>query len=88
MADYKIRVNGITSSSQPPVYHGVFGGKEEAEKALGGFNDFHPIGELEPQDISNSILFLLSDSIVVKVLFGTQTVELWPEEINCNNKRL
>ena len=63
LTDYKIRVNAVSPAVvNTPVYHGVFGGKEEAEKALGGFNDFHPIGRIgTPQDISNSILFLLSD---------------------------
>ena len=43
-------------------YHGVFGGKAEAEEALKGFNAFHPIGRNgTADDIANSILFLLSD---------------------------
>ena len=36
--------------------------KEEAEKALVGFDAFHPIGRIgTPADIANSITFLLSD---------------------------
>ncbi len=63
LADDNIRVNAVSPAVvNTPVYHGVFGGKEEAEKALEGFNEFHPIGRNgTPSDISNSILFLLSE---------------------------
>lgn len=63
LADYNIRVNAVSPAVvNTPVYHGVFGGKDEAEKALEGFNGFHPIGRNgTPNDIANSILFLLSE---------------------------
>lgn len=63
LADDNIRVNAVSPAVvNTPVYHGVFGGKEEAEKALEGFNNFHPIKRNgTPTDISNSILFLLSE---------------------------
>lgn len=63
LADDKIRVNAVSPAVvATPVYHGVFGGKQEAEEALEGFHGFHPIGRNgTPTDISNSILFLLSD---------------------------
>ncbi|MCG9790848.1 SDR family NAD(P)-dependent oxidoreductase [Flavobacterium algicola] len=63
LAADNIRVNAVSPALvNTPVYHGVFGGKEEADKALVGFNDFHPIGRFGvPEDIANSILFLLSD---------------------------
>ena len=63
LADDNIRVNAVSPAVvNTPVYHGVFGGKEEAEKALEGFNEFHPLGRNgTPSDISNSILFLLSE---------------------------
>ena len=63
LADYNIRVNAVSPAVvNTPVYHGVFGGKEEAEKALEGFHNFHPIGRNgTAQDIANSIVFLLSD---------------------------
>lgn len=63
LADYNIRVNAVSPAVvNTPVYHGVFGGKDEAEKALEGFHGFHPIGRNgTPQDIANSIVFLLSD---------------------------
>jgi len=63
LADDNIRVNAVSPAVvSTPVYHGVFGGKEEAEKALEGFNGFHPIGRNgTSSDIANSILFLLSD---------------------------
>lgn len=63
LADFNIRVNAVSPAVvNTPVYHSVFGGKAEAEKALEGFNTFHPIGRIgTPKDISNAILFLLSD---------------------------
>lgn len=63
LADYNIRVNAVSPAVvNTPVYHGVFGGAEEAEKALDGFHGFHPIGRNgTPTDIANSILFLLSE---------------------------
>ena len=63
LADDNIRVNAVSPAVvNTPVYHGVFGGKEEAEKALEGFNGFHPIGRNgTPDDIANSILYLLSE---------------------------
>lgn len=63
LADHNIRVNAVSPAVvSTPVYHGVFGGKEEAEKALEGFHAFHPIGRNgTPQDVADSITFLLSD---------------------------
>ena len=63
LADHNIRVNAVSPAVvETPVYHGVFGGKAEAEEALKGFNAFHPIGRNgTADDIANSILFLLSD---------------------------
>ncbi|QTD38412.1 SDR family oxidoreductase [Polaribacter batillariae] len=64
LADFGIRVNAVSPAVvNTPVYHGVFGGKDEAEKALEGFNGFHPIGRNgSPEEIANSIVFLLSDN--------------------------
>ncbi len=63
LADHNIRVNAVSPAVvDTPVYHNVFGGEEEANKALEGFHNFHPIGRNgQPRDIANSILFLLSD---------------------------
>lgn len=63
LADFNIRVNAVSPALvNTPVYHGVFGGKAEAEEALVGFNAFHPIGRVgEASEIAESILFLLSD---------------------------
>ena len=63
LSEHKIRVNAVSPAVvNTPVYHGVFGGKDKAEEALAGFNDFHPIGRNgTPEDIANSILFLLSE---------------------------
>lgn len=62
LADHKIRVNAVSPAVvATPVYDGVFGGRNEATEALKGFNAFHPIGRNgTPEDISNTILFLLS----------------------------
>lgn len=63
LADHNIRVNAVSPAVvKTPVYHGVFGGEAEAEKALEGFHAFHPIGRIgTPNDIANIIKFLLSD---------------------------
>ena len=63
LADEGIRVNAVSPAVvDTPVYHGVFGGKEEAEKALVGFNNFHPIGRNgNASEVAESIVFLLSD---------------------------
>ena len=63
LADHNIRVNAVSPAVvNTPVYHGVFGGEAEAQEALKGFNAFHPIGRNgTPEDIANSITFLLSD---------------------------
>ena len=63
LAEYNIRVNAVSPALvETPVYDSVFGGKAEAKEALVGFNAFHPIGRNgQPQDIANSISFLLSD---------------------------
>lgn len=63
LADHKIRVNAVSPAVvETPVYDSVFGGKEEANKALQGFHDFHPIGRYgKPEDVANTISFLLSD---------------------------
>lgn len=64
LADFGIRVNAVSPAVvDTPVYHGVFGGKEEAAKALEGFHNFHPIGRNgSAQDVADSIVFLLSEN--------------------------
>ncbi len=63
LADYKIRGNAVSPAVvETPVYESVFGGKEEANTALQNFHGFHPLGRNgKPQDIANTITFLLSD---------------------------
>ncbi|MGH1335867.1 MAG: SDR family NAD(P)-dependent oxidoreductase [Aureispira sp.] len=63
LGDDNIRVNAVSPAVvNTPVYHGVFGGEAAAQEALVGFNGFHPIGRNgTPEDIANSIVFLLSD---------------------------
>jgi NAD(P)-dependent dehydrogenase (short-subunit alcohol dehydrogenase family) len=62
LADYNIRVNAVSPAVvNTTLYHGVFGGKEAAEKALEGFG-FHPIGKIGSADeVANAVVFLLSD---------------------------
>ena len=63
LAEFNIRVNAASPAVvNTPVYHDVFGGRDESEIALEGFHAFHPIGRNgTPEDIANAILFLLSD---------------------------
>jgi len=63
LAEHKIRVNAVSPAVvDTPVYHSVFGSEDAAKEALVGFNDFHPIGRNgTPQDIADTIIFLLSD---------------------------
>jgi len=63
LAGNNIRVNAVSPAVvATPVYDGVFGGRAEATEALKGFNAFHPIGRNgTPNDIAESILFLLSE---------------------------
>ena len=63
LADYNIRVNAVSPAVvDTPVYHSVFGGEANAHEALQGFHGFHPIGRNgTPEDVANSITFLLSD---------------------------
>lgn len=63
LAEHKIRVNAVSPAVvKTPIYES-FINPEEVDEALEGFNEFHPIGRVGlPQDIANSISFLLSDS--------------------------
>ncbi len=63
LSDYNIRVNAVSPAVvQTPVYDKVFGGKEQASKALEGLNSFQPIGRNgQPEDVARVIAFLLSD---------------------------
>lgn len=63
LGDANVRVNAVSPAVvETPVHHGVFGGAEEANKALQGFHGFHPIGRNgKAQDVTDAILFLLSD---------------------------
>lgn len=63
LGDAGVRVNAVSPAVvATPVYHGVFGGAAEADKALEGFHGFHPIGRNGTvDDIAEAIVFLLSD---------------------------
>ncbi|WDG08977.1 SDR family NAD(P)-dependent oxidoreductase [Vibrio campbellii] len=62
LAANNIRVNAVSPAVvKTPIYEG-FIPKEEVNEALQGFNNFHPIGRVgTPQDVANTIVFLLSE---------------------------
>ncbi|ODV41038.1 sugar dehydrogenase [Cupriavidus sp. UYMMa02A] len=62
LAPKHIRVNAVSPAVvQTPIYEG-FIPKAEVHSALQGFNNFHPIGRVgTPQDVAETITFLLSD---------------------------
>jgi len=63
LAEYKIRVNAISPAVvKTPIYES-FINPEELDGVLASFDGFHPIGRIgTPDDIANSILFLLKDA--------------------------
>lgn len=63
LAEHNIRVNGVSPAVvKTPIYE-AFIDPKEVDSALEGFNDFHPIGRIgTPDDVANSILFLLQDT--------------------------
>lgn len=62
LAEAGIRVNAVSPAVvKTPIYE-AFIDPTEMDEALAGFNDFHPIGRIgTPQDVANTIGFLLSD---------------------------
>lgn len=62
LAEFNIRVNAVAPAVvKTPIYES-FIAPEEVDSALAGFNGFHPIGRIAtPDEVANSILFLLSD---------------------------
>ncbi|WP_024606947.1 SDR family oxidoreductase [Pseudoalteromonas sp. TAB23] len=62
LSDYNIRVNAVSPAVvKTPIYE-AFINPNDMDEVIAGFNDFHPIGRVgTPQDIANSIAFLLSD---------------------------
>ena len=62
LAEHNIRVNAVSPAVvNTPIYE-AFINPEDVHEALQGFNDFHPIGRVgTPQDVANSICFLLSE---------------------------
>lgn len=63
LADHNIRVNAVSPAVvKTPIYE-TFIGPADMDDVLAGFNGFHPIGRIgTPDDIANSIVFLLQDS--------------------------
>lgn len=62
LAEHNIRVNAVSPAVvKTPIYE-AFISPADMEATLANFNDFHPIGRVgTPEDIANSICFLLSD---------------------------
>lgn len=62
LSEFNIRVNAVAPAVvKTPIYHS-FIDKNALDDALAGFDDFHPIGRIgTPEDIANSICFLLSE---------------------------
>lgn len=62
LADANIRVNAVSPAVVVTPIYKAFIEKDKIEETLQGFNSFHPIGRVgTPQDIANTITFLLSD---------------------------
>ncbi|AOT06867.1 SDR family NAD(P)-dependent oxidoreductase [Pseudoalteromonas luteoviolacea] len=62
LADNHIRVNAVAPAVVHTPIYGAFIPPAEIKQTLAAFNEFHPIGRIgEPDDVANSILFLLSD---------------------------
>lgn len=62
LAEHKIRVNAVSPAVVVTPIYGAFIEEDKIEETLQGFNGFHPIGRVgRPQDIAESIYFLLDD---------------------------
>ncbi|MDM7862313.1 SDR family oxidoreductase [Alteromonas sp. ASW11-36] len=63
LASDNIRVNAVSPAVvKTPIYE-TFIDPKEVDQALAGFDGFHPIGRIgTPEDVANSIVFLLSDT--------------------------
>lgn len=62
LAEHNIRVNAVSPAVvKTPIYE-TFIDPKEMDAALSGFDNFHPIGRIgTPDDVANTISFLLSD---------------------------
>ena len=62
LAEHNIRVNAVSPAVvKTPIYES-FIPVDQVDDTLAGFNDFHPLGRIGiPEDIANTIYFLLSD---------------------------
>jgi NAD(P)-dependent dehydrogenase (short-subunit alcohol dehydrogenase family) len=62
LADNNIRVNAVSPAVVKTTIYESFINPNELDEALAMFDGFHPIGRIgTPQDIANTICFLLSD---------------------------
>jgi NAD(P)-dependent dehydrogenase (short-subunit alcohol dehydrogenase family) len=62
LAEHNIRVNAVSPAVVKTPIYTSFINENELDKALSGFNNFHPIGRIgTTEDIANSICFLLSE---------------------------
>jgi NAD(P)-dependent dehydrogenase (short-subunit alcohol dehydrogenase family) len=60
-ADRKIRVNSIRAAAVETAMHHEFMGSIN-EAAAKDYSDRHPLGFGQPEDIGNTVIFLLSDA--------------------------
>ena len=62
LSDFNIRVNAVAPAVvKTPIYRS-FINDVDMDKALAGFNAFHPVGRIgTADDVANSIVFLLSE---------------------------
>ncbi|NRA73023.1 MAG: SDR family oxidoreductase [Gammaproteobacteria bacterium] len=62
LADNNIRVNAVSPAVVKTTIYESFIDPNELDETLATFDEFHPIGRIgTPQDVANSICFLLSD---------------------------
>lgn len=62
LADHKIRVNAVSPAVvRTPIYE-AFIDVDKLDDTMKSFDPFHPIGRVgTPEDVANSIVFLLRD---------------------------
>ena len=62
LSEYNIRVNAVAPAVVLSTIYKSFVEIDKIKETLSGFNSFHPIGRIgSPEDVANSIAFLLSD---------------------------
>ena len=82
LASAGIRVNAVSPGIvQTPIYEG-FMAKEDIADAMKAMSDFHPLGRVGmPEDVANTILFLLSDKAAWVVSFFSAPLHVVDSEL-------